>query len=330
MLLIMTWAGIISFAIIMYVLLDGFDLGIGILFPWIKNPEHRDIMMSTIAPVWDGNETWLIMGGASLYAAFPIAYSTLLPTLYMPITIMLAALIFRGIAFEFRFKAEKNRFIWNISFATGSIVAAFMQGLIAGTFVTGYGTSLTSGISAYHWLTPFSIMTGFAVVTGYALLGATWLIAKTVGTLQNKMYLAAKTLLIVLIFFLVLISIWSPLMEPRIMARWFNVPNIFYLAPLPILAGIASVYNYYALQTRCEFLPFFLSVGLFVLSYLGFCISDWPYIIPQAVTIWDAASPPSSLKFTLVGVVILLPMLLVYTAYSYRVFRGKVTKAEHY
>lgn len=330
MLLILTWAGIISFAIMMYVLLDGFDLGIGILFPFVRNHEHRDIMMSTIVPLWDGNETWLVMGAASLYAAFPIAYSTLLPTLYMPIMIMLAALIFRGIAFEFRFKANKSRALWDISFAGGSTVAALMQGIILGTFVSGYGFTFPNHVSAYHWLTPFSMMTGVALVAGYALLGSTWLIGKTTNFLQEKMYLAAKILLLVVSFFLLLVSIWTPLASPFVMERWFSLPNIFYLAPLPMITGIIILYNFYCLGHRHEYMPFYLSIILFVCAYIGFCISDWPYIIPHSVTIWEAASPPSSLKFILVGTLILLPILLAYTAYSYRVFRGKVTTAEHH
>lgn len=330
MTLILTWAVIISFAIIMYVLLDGFDLGIGILFPWINKHEHRDIMMTTVAPVWDGNETWLVLGAASLYGAFPLAYSTLLPTLYMPITIMLAALIFRGVAFEFRFKAHKTRFIWDIAFTTGSTIAAFMQGMILGTFVKGYGSSVPITALPYEWLTPFSVMTGLAVVCGYGLLGATWLIIKTVGELQEKMFLAAKYLLAIVVLFLGIVSIWTPLMESHIMARWFTLPNLFYLSPLPILTAFAVFYNFYCIHKRKEFLPFYLSIALFIFAYIGFCISSWPYIIPHAVPVWEAASAPSSLKFILVGVIILLPILLSYTIYSYRVFRGKVTVAEHY
>lgn len=321
MTLIIIWAGILSFAIIMYVILDGFDLGIGILLPWIRDHEQRGIMISTVAPVWDGNETWLVFGAASLYAAFPLAYSTLLPILYTPIMIMLAALIFRGVTFEFRFKAHKNHLLWDISFATSSIIAAFMQGVILGTFIQGYHGGL---------FTPFSIMTGIAVVVGYALLGSTWLIAKTSGELQNKMYRAAKILLLKVSFFLVLVSIWTPLMEPRVMERWFSMPNLFYLAPLPILTAIVILYNFYALKKRYEFLPFCFSIALFIFAYIGFCISAWPYIIPHTIPFWEAASAPSSLKFMLVGVTILLPVLLGYTVYSYRVFRGKVTKVEHY
>lgn len=330
--LILTWAIILSFIIIMYVLLDGFDLGIGILFPFIKNHDYRDVMMSTVAPVWDGNETWLVFGGAALYSAFPLAYSTLLPTLYVPLMIMLAALIFRGVAFEFRFKSHgKDRVIWDFSFAAGSTLAAFMQGMVLGTFVKGYGSSFPLSTSPYEWLTPFSMMTGLAVVCGYALLGATWLIIKTVDDLQDKMYQAAKILLPLITVFLVIVSIWTPLMEARIMQRWFSLPNLFYLSPLPLLTGITIFYNYYCLQKkRHEKLPFWLSIALFILAYIGFCISSWPYIIPHAVPVWEAASAPSSLKFMLVGTSILLPFLLAYTIYSYRVFGGKVTKTVHY
>lgn len=329
MMLILTWAGIISFGIMMYVLLDGFDLGIGILFPWVRSGKNRDIMMSTVAPIWDGNETWLVFGAATLYAAFPTAYSLLLPTLYMPIMIMLAALIFRGIAFEFRFKAHRSRKVWGIAFTAGSTLAAFMQGVILGTFVKGYGDITPTIITPYIWLTPFSIMAGIAVVAGYALLGSTWLIAKTVGELQTKMYQVAKILLVAVSFFLIVVSLWTPFMSPMVMERWFSTPNIFYLAPLPMLTGVVILYNFYCLHKKREIMPFCLSIALFILAYIGFCISDWPYIVPHTITIWDAASPPSSLKFILVGTIILLPVLLGYTIYSYRVFRGKVTETEH-
>ncbi len=330
MLLILTWAVIISFIIMMYVLLDGFDLGIGILFPWIKHGQYRDIMMSSVIPVWDGNETWLVFGAAALYAAFPLAYATLLPTLYMPIMILLVSLIFRGVAFEFRFKAQRSQFIWDIAFAVGSTLAAFIQGVILGTFVKGYGEQLPLPHTAYQWLTPFSVFTGFAVVCGYALLGATWLIVKTEGNLQDQLYKAAKVLLSLVAFFLVAVSIWTPFMEPRIMERWFTLPNFFYLSPLPILAIAIVAYNFFCLQKRKEKAPFVLTMGIFVLAYIGFCISAWPYIIPHVVPVWEAAAAPSTLRFILVGAVILLPILLVYTVYSYHVFRGKVKEVIHY
>lgn len=314
----------------MYVLLDGFDLGVGILFPWIKQSEYRDIMMSTVVPVWDGNETWLVFGAAALYAAFPIAYGILLPTLYMPIMILLVALIFRGVAFEFRFKAHKSQFIWDIAFAAGSIVAAFMQGIILGTFVKGYGDHLPLSHVAYHWLTPFTFFTGVAVVCGYALLGATWLIVKTEGILQERMFKAAKVLLLIVAFFLVSVSIWTPVVEPQVMDRWFSLPNFFYLSPLPILTIAIVFYNFYCLHQQKERLPFILTIALFVFAYIGFCISAWPYIVPHALPVWEAAAPPSTLKFILVGAVIILPILLIYTIYSYHVFRGKVKTVIHY
>jgi cytochrome d ubiquinol oxidase subunit II len=330
MLLILTWAVIISFIIMMYVLLDGFDLGIGILFPWIKKGLHRDIVMSSVIPVWDGNETWLVFGAAALYAAFPIVYSTLLPTLYMPLMILLVSLIFRGVAFEFRFKAQRSQFVWDIAFAVGSTLAAFTQGIILGTFVKGYGDHLPLAHSAYQWLTPFSVFTGFAVVCGYALLGATWLIIKTEGSLQDQFYKLAKFLLGLLAFFLVVVSMWTPFVDPRIMQRWFSLPNFFYLSPLPILAIAVVLYNFYCLHTRKEKSPFVLSMGIFIFAYIGFCISTWPYIIPHVVPVWEAAAPPSTLKFILVGTAILLPILLIYTIYSYHVFRGKVKEVTHY
>lgn len=314
----------------MYVLLDGFDLGVGILFPWVKSSEYRDIMMSTVVPVWDGNETWLVFGAAALYAAFPIAYGILLPTLYMPIMILLVALIFRGVAFEFRFKAHKSQFIWDIAFAAGSILAAFIQGIILGTFVKGYGNHLPLSHSAYHWFTPFTIFTGVAVICGYALLGATWLIIKTDDILQERMFKAAKVLLLLVAFFLVSVSIWTPIVEPQVMHRWFSLPNFYYLSALPILTIWIVFYSFYCLQKKKERLPFVLTISLFVLSYIGFCISAWPYIIPHVLPVWEAATPPSTLKFILVGAAIILPILLIYTLYSYHVFRGKVKTVIHY
>lgn len=330
MFLILTWASIISLIIMMYVLLDGFDLGVGILFPWIKQSTYRDIMMSTVVPVWDGNETWLVFGAAALYAAFPLAYGVLLPTLYMPIMILLIALIFRGVAFEFRFKAHRSQFIWDIAFSAGSISAAFIQGVILGTFVKGYGSELPLSHSAYHWLTPFTIFTGIAVVCGYALLGANWLIIKTEGELQASMFKAAKILLGTVTFFLICVSLWTPIIEPQVMHRWFTLPNFYYLSFLPILTIVAVFYNFYCLHRKKEKLPFILTIALFVFSYIGFCISAWPYIIPHVLPVWEAAAPPSTLKFILVGAAIILPILLVYTIYSYHVFRGKVKATIHY
>lgn len=232
------WAGLIAFGVIIYVILDGFDLGIGILFPWVRNHEHRNRMINSVAPVWDGNETWLVFGGATLYGAFPLAYSTLLPALYMPIMVMLGALVFRGVAFEFRFKSYKSRFLWDLAFSGGSTAAAFCQGLILGAFIEGKILN-TALAGSFAWLTPFSIMTGLAVVCGYALLGATWLIMKTEDELQQDMYQYARLLLILVGFFMALVSLWTPAMYIDIRQRWFSLPNFIYLLPLPIISLVA-------------------------------------------------------------------------------------------
>lgn len=329
--LALTWAGILAFVIIMYVVLDGFDLGIGILFPWVHDEHYRDIMMQTAIPVWDGNETWMVLGGALLYGAFPIVYSTLLPTLYMPLMLMLAALIFRGVAFEFRFKANNFRYRWSIAFAAGSIIAAFCQGLILGTFIQGYGISDSFLIvENYQWLTPFTLFTGIAVVFGYGLLGASWLIARTSDALQDKMYLFAKRLLIVIAFSLGVVSLWTPFIDLHIWHRWFSLPNLFYLLPLPLMSIIVIGYIWFTINRRYHWQPFILSIVLFLLAYVGFCISLWPYLIPYRITFWEAASAHSSLIFLLIGTSILLPILLSYTIYTYRIFRGKVVHAEGY
>jgi cytochrome bd ubiquinol oxidase subunit II len=326
---ILIWAVLISFIILTYVLLDGFDLGIGILFPWVKGPDSRDIVMSTVAPVWDGNETWLVFGAAALYGAFPMAYGILLPILYMPITFMLLALIFRGLAFEFRFKAPRNQRFWDIAFALGSTVVAFMQGMILGCFVQGYGDQLVVG-HTYPWITPFSVLTGIAVVAGYGLLGATWLILKTTGALQARFYTLAKYLLGLVSGFLMIVCCWTPLLSPAILERWVSVPNCYYLLGLGGMVTGVIISHFSCLNKRCEKAPFLLSLLLFVGSYIGFCISVFPYIVPRVITFWEAAAPISSLKFTLTGVAIIIPMLIAYTVYAYHVFRGKVTQSIHY
>lgn len=320
------WAFLLAFGVILYVILDGFDLGIGILFPWIGDIDSRAIMMNTIAPVWDGNETWLVFGGATLYSAFPIAYSTLLPALYMPIMVMLGALVFRGVAFEFRVKAYKSRFLWDIAFAGGSTMAAFCQGLILGSFVQGY--VLTPSLYETNWLTPFSMMTGVAVVAGYALLGSTWLIMKTSDELQKEMYQAAKILLFLVTLFVFIVSVWTPGLHPEIKSRWFSLPNFIFLSPLPIATAVAVFYAAHALNQptkKNEKTPFIMSICLFVFCYIGLGISTWPYIVPRQLTFFEAASNDKSLMFLLIGTIVLLPLLIAYSIYAYWVFKGKVT-----
>lgn len=328
----LVWGLIIAFGVILYVILDGFDLGIGILFPWFRDPTSRTTMINSIAPVWDGNETWLVFGGATLYGAFPLAYSTLLPALYMPIMVMLGALVFRGVAFEFRVKAQKSRFLWDLAFSGGSISAAFCQGLILGTYINGRVLHVGAHL-AYVWLTPFSILTGIAVVIGYALLGATWLIMKTEDQLQKEMYRIAFFLLFAVALSMLLVSVWTPASHAEIKARWFSLPNFLYLLPLPLLSVAATLSQFYCLKTpgHCpESRPFILTILLFVFSYIGLGISIWPYIIPQELTIWQAAASEKTLIFQLIGTAILLPLLLGYTIYAYYVFRGKVHAESSY
>ena len=320
------WFFIIGFAVVMYVLLDGFVLGIGILTPFADDDAQRDLMMNTAAPIWDGNETWLVMGGAGLMAAFPPAYSIVLSTLYLPILALLIALIFRGVAFEFRFKARRSRWIWGTAFAVGSLVAAFAQGLILGALVEGMPLKGGKYVheAAFAWFSPFSMLTGVAVVFGYALLGATWLILKTEGRVQRIAFDLTRPLMLGVIAFMLLVSAWLPFLDPRLMARWFAWPNFLYLSPVPILAIVNAVALWRAVLANRETAPFVLSLCFFALGFIGLVAGIWPNIVPPSLTIWQAASPPSSQGFVLVGAVVMIPAVLGYTAYSYRLFRGKV------
>jgi cytochrome d ubiquinol oxidase subunit II len=329
-LLTLTWAGIVGFAVFMYVLMDGFDLGLGILFPHAPSDHDRDVMMNSVAPIWDFNETWLILGAAGLFAAFPIAYAVLLPALYLPSLLMLIALIFRGVAFEFRFKARSGRYLWDRSFHFGSLFATFAQGIVLGAFVQGVrmeGRDFAGGM--LDWLTPFSLMCGMALVAGYALLGATWLIWRSDPPLQLWARRMARRLLLAVIVFVGLVSLWTPLINEAIAARWFGWPNLLYLSPVPLVTAGLALWLWRACEDR-EVLPFLLAMGLFLLSYLGLAISLWPKLIPPDVSIWQAASPPETQVFLLVGMAFLIPTILVYTAYCYWVFRGKVAADSGY
>jgi cytochrome bd ubiquinol oxidase subunit II len=319
------WAGIIAFAVAMYVLMDGFDLGIGILFRTAEDETERDAMMNTVAPIWDGNETWLVLGGAGLFGAFPVAYATILPAMYLPLIVMLVALIFRGVAFEFRFKAETSRPVWSLAFGLGSIVATFAQGIVLGALVQGIdsaGGQFTGGV--FDWLTPFSIVTGLALVAGYALLGSTWLVMKTEGALQRRARRLSIRLLVLVVGFMAVVSVWVPFLGTSIEERWFSWPNIAYLSPVPLLVAAASLALHRSVRGDGEVLPFALAMALFLLGFAGLAISLYPLIVPPDVTIWQAASPPESQIFLLVGVAFLIPLILAYTAWSYWVFRGKV------
>lgn len=326
------WAVIILFSIMMYIVMDGFDLGLGILYPFFKGKEERDIIMNTVAPVWDGNETWLVLGGAGLLAAFPLAYSVVLSALYLPIILMLVGLVFRGVAFEFRFKAlEHERHFWDKAFIGGSVAATFFQGVTLGAYVQGIPViDRAYAGSAFDWLTPFSLFTGLGLVFTFALLGSTWLIIKTVGELQALAYKITAKLIWILLAFIIAISIWTPLADSRIAERWFSYPNILWFSPVPLLVVFFSYLLARSVAKRNQMRPFIYTLLLIFLGYSGLGISLWPNIIPPAISLWDAASPPQSQGFTLVGALLIIPIILVYTAWAYYVFRGKVTHGEGY
>ena len=320
------WAGLIFFGVMMYVIMDGFDLGIGILAPMAESEEQLDVMMNTAAPIWDGNETWLVLGGAGLLAAFPKAYAVVLSALYLPVLLMLIALVFRGVAFEFRFKAQRAKPAWGAAFALGSLLCAFAQGVILGALVEGMplqGGKYVGGV--FGWFSPFSMLTGAAVVFGYALLGSTWLILKTEGRMQQIARTLTRPLVLVVVVFMGLVSAWLPFLDSRIMARWFDGANFLWLSPVPLLVLVNAFALWRAaMREGRDVAPFVLTLCFFVLGFAGLVLGIWPNIVPPGLTIWDAASPPSSQGFVLVGLVVLLPAILGYTYWSYSVFKGKI------
>jgi len=325
------WFAIICFGIFMYVLMDGFVLGIGILAPFAEDDAQLDRMMNTAAPVWDGNETWLVLGGAGLLAAFPKAYAAILSGLYLPVLVMLIALVLRGVSFEFRFKAVTSKRIWGVCFAIGSIAAAFAQGLMLGAIVEGMplqGGKYLGG--PFGWFSPFSMLTGTAVVFGYALLGSTWLIMKTDGGPQNVAFTLTRPLVAIVVAFMGLVSAWLPFLSSQIMARWFESGNFIWLSPVPLLALVNAVALWRAVMRRADYLPFIFALSFFALGFLGLVLGMWPNLLPPDMTLWDAAAPPSSQGFVLVGTLIMLPAVLGYTWWSYSVFRGKVAADSGY
>lgn len=321
------WFIFVAFMIAMYVLLDGFDLGLGILFPFMENEAERDVAMNSVAPIWDFNETWLVLGAAGLFGAFPLAYAVLLPAFYLPILVMLIALVFRGVAFEFRFKVHEHKPFWSRSFFFGSLFATFAQGVVLGSFVQGVPVANRQYAGgAFDWLTPFSLLTGVALVFGYALLGATWIVAKSTGRLHDWAQWAAVRLTLIVIGFMGLVSLCVPFLNEDIADRWFSWPNIAYLSPVPVLVAITGYWLYREVHRAAgrELMPFLLAMALFLLGFIGLAISLWPNLIPPEISIYEAAAPRSSQVFLLVGVLILLPVLLAYVAYTYWVFGGKV------
>ena len=320
-----------AFGIAMYVIADGFDLGIGILFLLAPSESDRDVMMNSVAPIWDGNETWLVFGGALLLGAFPLAYASVLPALYLPLVLMLFGLIFRGVAFEFRFRAAGGRRAWDWAFSGGSVLAAFTQGVALGAYIDGIPVKdgAFAG-NAYDFLTGFTVATGLGLVAGYALLGATWLTMKTTGTAQAFGRRAARPSLLLSLVFLLVISIWTPLDHAGVAHRWFGAPDVYFLWLAPALTLFAAWGIWRALARGREALPFLLSIALFLLALLGLGISLWPYAVPYSLTLWQAASSPPTLEFLGIGTLIILPIILLYLGYAHWVFRGKTTPGSGY
>ncbi len=319
------WTLVLAIGVFLYVLLDGFDLGVGILYGFAPNRDARNLVMNSIAPIWDGNETWLVLGGVALMAAFPLAFAIILPAVYFPILVMLLALVFRGVAFEFRYRDAEHRTIWDHGFSYGSTLGAFAQGVVLGAFIQGFATDgrRFSG-GSLDCFTPFSLTTGVALVFGYALLGAGWLILKTEGALQDWARRLGRFAFAGVLIAIGAVSLWTPIQHAEIAQRWFSWPNLAYLAPVPIVTALIAWLEWRALNDRSEAAPFIFAVLLFVMAYLGIAISLFPLIVPYKYTIWDAASSESTQAFLLVGTLFLLPVILMYTGWSYWVFRGKV------
>ena len=319
------WAFIIAFGIFGYVVMDGFDLGIGILFPGFAVGEERDQAMNSIAPVWDGNETWLVLGGGGLLAAFPLAYAIILPATYPLVIAMLLGLVFRGVAFEFRWRDPGHRAFWDLAFSGGSLVAALSQGMILGAILQGIEVDGRAYAGSWwDWLTPYTLLTGLGVVAGYALLGATWLVWKTEGSAQNHAYRLSIRAGIATLVLMAAVSLYTPLLEGQYWERWFTMPNVLFAAQVPLLTAIVAFLLFRSLVKRHEVAPFFLALALFLLGTAGLGISIWPYVVPGAVTIWEAAAPERSQVFMLIGVLITMPLIIGYTGWAYWVFRGKV------
>jgi cytochrome d ubiquinol oxidase subunit II len=319
------WALIIAFAVFMYVVMDGFDLGIGILFPTFGKGQERSQAMNAIAPVWDGNETWLVLGGGGLLAAFPLAYAVILPATYPLIIAMLLGLIFRGVAFEFRWRDPRHEAFWDFAFFAGSLVAAFSQGMILGAILQGIAVEGRSYAGGWlDWLQPYTLLTGAGVTVGYTLLGATFLAMKLTGDAEAHAYRLAVRAGIATLALMVAVSLATPFLLGRYWDRWFDWPQILFTSQVPLLTAITAFALYRSLKKKRRYRPFVLSLILFLLGMIGLGISIWPYVVPDSLTIWDAAAPERSQIFMLVGTLVIMPIILAYTGWAYWVFRGKV------
>ena len=325
------WAAIIGLAVAIYVISDGFDLGIGILFPFAETERERDQMMNSVAPFWDGNETWLVLGGAGMMVAFPLAYSIILPALYLPVIVMLLALVFRGVAFEFRWIGVSSKRHWTFAFAAASTLAAFCQGVILGGLIQGVKVeNNTFAGGAFDWATPFAVLCGLGLVAGYALLGATWLIMKTEGSVARRARVEARLLLVAVLAFMAIVSLWTPFAFERIAVRWFSLPNILFFWWVPAATALVAFAAWRWLETGREVLPFLATIALFLLGYLGLLISNFPYLVPPSLTIWQTAAAPATHVFMLMGTLVLLPIIFGYLIFVYWIFGGKLREGEGY
>jgi cytochrome d ubiquinol oxidase subunit II len=328
--LVPLWAAILAFGVFMYVLLDGFDLGVGILFPFAPHAASRDTMMDSVAPIWDFNETWLVLGGVGLLAAFPLAFAIVIPAVYFPILFMLIGLIFRGVAFEFRHLSQRRHY-WDRSFFAGSLLATFSQGIVLGTFVQGIpvaGRQYAGG--SIDWLTPFALLTGAGLIAGYGLLGACWLVLKTEGEVQVWARRKARQLTIGVAAFVAMVSLWTPFIQPQIRERWFGGDHPLWLWPVPLITFALFAILWRSLARGRDNTPFFAALGIFAMAYLGLAISIFPMVVPYHFDLWQAAATPRSQAFLVIGTLFLLPIILGYTVWSYWVFRGKVQAGSGY
>jgi cytochrome bd ubiquinol oxidase subunit II len=328
--MVMFWASLLAVSILLYVLLDGFDLGIGMLFGLTRSEERRRAMLSVVAPIWDGNETWLVVNGVILWGAFPVVYATLFSALYLPLLVMLAGLILRGVAFEYRYKTERARWIWDWSFAGGSFAASFIQGMTVGALVEGLPIKdgqYTGG--DFGWLSPFAALCGLGLCLGYALLGACWLVKKSEGAVRETAYRQIPYLAVGVLVFLILVFIYALAENLQIIGRWLERPYLFLF---PAISVVAAVRLATSVRSRSDAWPFPMVVVIFMSAFGTLAISFWPYMIPFVVTVDEAAAPHSSLAFMFWGAgLFVFPLMLIYTAISYYVFRGKVRPAaQHY
>ncbi len=328
--MVMFWVAILAVSILLYVLLDGFDLGIGILFGLSGDETRRRAMMSAVAPIWDGNETWLIVAGVVLWGAFPVVYATLLSAFYLPLLLMLAGLILRGVAFEYRSKTERLRWIWDASFAGGSLVASFMQGLTVGALVEELPIAngqYTGG--EFGWFSPFAVLCGIGLCLGYALLGACWLVRKCDGDVRGAAYRLIPYLSVGLLAFLVIVFAYALAENLRVVHRWLERPYLFVFPAIGVIAALVAAES---VRSRRDGVPFHMVALIFLAAFGTLAISFWPYMIPFSITIAEAAAPHSSLAFMFWGEgLFVFPLMLLYTVISYSVFRGKVRPtADHY